>query len=1253
MVTVTRAPARHHTLALRAAIWSMLAVLLALGSFALAALNPAAAAPDQTEHLPAEASDGPAGPAQFDVLAQGASEPLTPLPSSDMQTRYLLQNANHDDYVGPEELLPAQRWSSATRLFTNYRSSWSATDAFGSLASAAASFLFTMSSWVWGLLVALLTFALTLNVAGTAGDLINDGFTGMANSIVASGVFGLLVAMALLLVVKSILTVRLGQALRIVAMTLIPIAALSAIAAATEPGAGARATMSPAWIAETGVGFVDELGVAIGGGFGLASFDQSASRIEALPDNDGCQEYVANLYAYYDSASADRYDELDRSMLARAGIDTTPRSNASRQLVANTSSLWQSSFYQQWVEAQYGLPEYGHHVACHQLESQARISPSEQKNIADASGIDLPVAAFRSHPGDNEAQMGAYMAFLACDHTSGDVTPLFEGTKFINLDTGCSTWASDGDPHPGLQNPRMDDVADVSLNEPGASFPEETFLVYESMAGHNLTPRLFGGLVSLITAALYFWALGAIALGSIIGQFGLVMMLMALPITLTLLAMPSAKGQRNPAGVKMLKITGAFFAAKLVLVAMMTMLMQMILAMNSLVPNNGRGLSNIITMLIPLIALFLLRYLVKKIGFGNITNLGGALGLTALATKSGGEGNLKLDASSVGRNSMNSRKLGGMLDKTGLGAADALVKRQGARALAKSQSVGKNLAMNTGSRLLNTAKAGSEGALALATALPGAIGARGKGLGTRIAASRELNRARKDALLGTKDADGNTITEGSLKRYGSFSGLAVAAQHASGKGTGAVRAAGRAAAKLSRPDKVTHAEAQQNAARFAKQQRKELAANRDLSREDVALGLADKVADNSYQRGNEEFKTLMKGEELRPGDTEQHAEFISEAKKKLNVSRGALLASQNGLGARVAPTGAAGRVQGGKSDEATLQQAAKGYHWLPKELKERQQDETVDEYMLRLDMLSQAGGGIDIETGAEVDWLEAKGVNVQTEAGRQLVLDIAAGEVEAPAHMQMALSREQIDKVNLAMEEHRMRSTYKDGGRAETHRIELQARTRERQSALKDGREKLQARQLEVQATVRQLNEAGRAADKAPDEAVAQALARAQVDKLRDQLKGQMSELQEVYVGTRESVAQIEVDAVLLNPDSTAAERSKAPREAKVELDNMRTSVSLEIENMLRAVDSVDTSVDGGSKALAEVAAKITKYSRESVKEVDGLAKRSTVSFNAADKIAEKDGKDRRTSAAHAESLRKKRPARVLMESRRNAGLPR
>jgi hypothetical protein len=166
--------------------------------------------------------------------------------------------------------------------------------------------------------------------------------------------------------------------------------------------------------------------------------------------------------------------------------------------------------------------------------------------------------------------------------------------------------------------------------------------MYRALHGKNSGERLFAGVFALLTTALYFWLLGMLLVGVAISKLGLMVMLVLLPFTLFLLALPKwrvdpKRAQRNAMGMKLMKQTFAFATATATLQFVVAFLLITVgLIRTVLAPFNLYGFTDFLA---PVAAYFLMKKITAAIGLGNIGSAMGAMSLPmAAAAGMGGFG---------------------------------------------------------------------------------------------------------------------------------------------------------------------------------------------------------------------------------------------------------------------------------------------------------------------------------------------------------------------------------------------------------------------------------------------------------------------------------------------------------------------------------------------------------------------------------------------------------------------------------------
>jgi hypothetical protein len=223
------------------------------------------------------------------------------------------------------------------------------------------------------------------------------------------------------------------------------------------------------------------------------------------------------------------------------------------------------------------------------------------------TGGDQPLLQWGSRPDGSGTVAG--IDFTSSSNKIGDKDPV----RILNYERGVH-----------------DDVSDVSD------------VVY-GMSGDNASRRAVAGFITLLTAVVFMYVLGGIAIGALVAKLGFVIMLTLLPVTLFLLALPTGTKKRHPAGLRLLKMTGGYMAANFVLTGFVVLLLAVINVVSALTVSAlpvGGGATGIATMAVPLIALWVLRKALKAVGMGDAGTVRGALGMSASAA-AGASGGMK------------------------------------------------------------------------------------------------------------------------------------------------------------------------------------------------------------------------------------------------------------------------------------------------------------------------------------------------------------------------------------------------------------------------------------------------------------------------------------------------------------------------------------------------------------------------------------------------------------------------------------
>lgn len=407
--------------------------------------------------------------------------------------------------------------------------------------------------------------------------------------------------------------------------------------------------------------------------------------------------------AFYDGASKNNeltcyaYDaglkQLYSDQVEAAGI-----ANASGMLTMN--DLWERGFLAPWISAQFGTGksgadsdggnEYPAQVACRVLEQRTEgdelnkaqtfidvyNSQEIQTQTDDAQLIVDSGQVYLFHPGiGGDAKTYVPFAWAFCgDFHDGrwNATKAAEGMKRGD-DTSCT---NDDEHHGGtilgkeLKPAENEDgpleaademidnkstnvhnfggTDDAAKDRIGNGADQKTLREWaQNYWGSNQGQRVTSALLAVITSVLYLWSFGPAALGLLIAGVAMIVLGTLLALWLTLW------GLGREAGKRMLLLTGATTMATFLftlvlsfLASIVTLLTQVILAVT------GGGPSMLRQMLLaatPVVAMFIMRAALKKLGLPNMTSLAGSLGMaTGLAAKTAGEQKLTGTTTALG-----------------------------------------------------------------------------------------------------------------------------------------------------------------------------------------------------------------------------------------------------------------------------------------------------------------------------------------------------------------------------------------------------------------------------------------------------------------------------------------------------------------------------------------------------------------------------------------------------------------------------
>ena len=165
-----------------------------------------------------------------------------------------------------------------------------------------------------------------------------------------------------------------------------------------------------------------------------------------------------------------------------------------------------------------------------------------------------------------------------------------------------------------------------------------------ALNGHNLTRSVPHAILAIVIAAVYLWAVGGLALGTLVAQFLTVLVCVALPLLLVVGMWPTEAAGRI--FTRYLKIGAGSVFAKAVFVSLLAVLLTIISVITRLgeltgafeaAAGGGAGFgAAMLQAAAPLVAIFAMRWALRDLGMGNVFSLRGAVGVTGRLARGAG-----------------------------------------------------------------------------------------------------------------------------------------------------------------------------------------------------------------------------------------------------------------------------------------------------------------------------------------------------------------------------------------------------------------------------------------------------------------------------------------------------------------------------------------------------------------------------------------------------------------------------------------
>ena len=165
-----------------------------------------------------------------------------------------------------------------------------------------------------------------------------------------------------------------------------------------------------------------------------------------------------------------------------------------------------------------------------------------------------------------------------------------------------------------------------------------------ALNGHSLTGAVPHAFLAIVIAAVYLWAIGGLALGTLVAQFLTVLVCVALPLLLVVGMWPTEAAGRIFG--RYLKIGAGSVFAKAVFVSLLAVLLTIISVISRLgeltgafdaAAGGGAGFgAAMLQAAAPLVAIIAMRWALKDLGIGNVFSLRGAMGVTGRLARGAG-----------------------------------------------------------------------------------------------------------------------------------------------------------------------------------------------------------------------------------------------------------------------------------------------------------------------------------------------------------------------------------------------------------------------------------------------------------------------------------------------------------------------------------------------------------------------------------------------------------------------------------------
>jgi len=581
-----------------------------------------------TEIIEYDCKNAGGTPVSIEFVPPGAN--ATPLVTTDCKS---FSSALAKQYCNsPLDLLPAWRWNSFPLNISFDGGLNGMIKSIGSVGpNVMASFFFLLSGFIWKVILYFINLATSTDIISIASNTIDTGYYSVASMIFgndmdvtkSNGILIIGIGIFLFTLGKLIARGKGANIVRMVVTFLVPLTFMYGIATLSDPdrinklrdtkvyGTGNFCDNliagTPSWIGCIGTSVVDQVASQI------ATMPSIVSTSMANTVNEGnktekysCEKYMTVLYNAYAEVSSGRGGNI---MSFKSGDKKV------NSATMEASLLWQRSWLTLWSGANMGTSEpRAGSATCHILEYANDIPPSEQAKIAEEAyqsglaGIESE-KAYAAITGGSASNGFPFYPWIACQGNPDDKTQksweLLWSSGSDDNGTNCAGWlkgdwinGSDGG-YDFLNWGKLGDLGN-DYNVATSKLDSNSVVTTKSLMNakavvstyrnDRVWDRVLLGLIAMAAATAMAFVLGLDSLGAVVAQVGLVLLLIWLPVTLFIIAVPfnTKDGTGKSAlGIKLLKLTFGFMTSKFILLLTMLLIIQASTIVSNIIDSIG------------------------------------------------------------------------------------------------------------------------------------------------------------------------------------------------------------------------------------------------------------------------------------------------------------------------------------------------------------------------------------------------------------------------------------------------------------------------------------------------------------------------------------------------------------------------------------------------------------------------------------------------------------------------------------------